>query len=176
MTRDILPAFALAAGLLAGAGNASAGSAPEDVTRFERFARQAGPFCAQASSRACFERAWTFADLDRDGLLSLPEAQRMHALVRNWTLQHRAELAEPDRRGLAVGLLVVQMVGLDELFRSYDADRDGRLTKPELLADVRLDERPLPVLSRDPKAVNWASLQARLGPAAMLLGDLIPKA
>ncbi|MDX6750949.1 hypothetical protein SH611_14095 [Geminicoccaceae bacterium 1502E] len=148
---------------------------PPSAAQFDSFVREGGRHCATASSKACFARGFGFADRDGDGLLSLEEARAVHGALRDWTLANRDQLAEPDRRGLAVGLLVVQLVGLEAIFGSYDENGDGRLSRAELQADVRLDERPLPVLVRDPDAVDWRSLRARLGPAGALLEDIMPR-
>jgi hypothetical protein len=48
------------------------------------------------------------------------------------------------------------------------------LTKEEVLADVRLDQRPLPQVLSDPKAVDWEKLAGRAGSAAPLLRRLFP--
>jgi hypothetical protein len=65
-------------------------------------------------------------------------------------------------------------LGIDTIFESYDADGNGQLTRDEAAADLRLDARPLPVLLEDPDAVDWTRLRARLGPAAILLADVLP--
>jgi hypothetical protein len=78
------------------------------------------------------------------------------------------------QQALVASLLVVQLVGIDTIFDSYDADRNGQLTRDEAAADLRFDARPLPVLFEDPDAVDWTRLRARLGPAAILLADVLP--
>lgn len=164
--------------ILACAGSAAiaAPSDPAALQGFDRFARQIGPFCAVGPARACFTRSFAYADTDHDGTLSLEEVQRMQSLVNDWALANQGSLAEPDRRGLMLGLLALQLVGLDHLFASYDVNHDGKLTPAELSADVRLDDRPLSRLIQDPKAIDWPQLKARLGPAAFLLNGLDPAA
>ena len=65
-------------------------------------------------------------------------------------------------------------VGIDNLIASYDTNGDGFLSKEELLADVKLDQRPLPVVLSDPKSVDWDRLAGRAGVAAPLLRRLFP--
>ncbi len=149
---------------------------PAALESFDRFARRIGPFCVVGPSRACFERGFVYADADHDGTLSLDEAERMQGLVSDWALASEDRLAPQDRRGLVLGLLVLQIVGLDQLFASYDLDHDGKLTPAELSADVRLDDRPLPQLIQDSRAIDWPRLEARLGPAAALVSGLRPPA
>jgi hypothetical protein len=156
-----------------------AAPAPGDaaaMASFDRFARQIGPFCMVGPSSACFMRSFDFADAGHDGTLALDEVQRMQGLVRDWTLANQSKLAPQDRRSVLLGLLVLQIVGLDQLFASYDADHDGKLTPAELSADIKLDDRPLPKLLQDSRAIDWPRLEARLGPAAVLVGGLRPPA
>lgn len=73
------------------------------------------------------------------------------------------------------GLMVVQVAGLPNLFKSYDTNHDGFLSRQEMLADVKLDQRPVAQLVRDPDAVDWSSLTRRLGLAAPLLQGLLQR-
>jgi Ca2+-binding EF-hand superfamily protein len=172
-----LRAIPLLASLLAAtAPAASARAAPADgpdLAAFDRFARAAGPFCARAASSACFERSFRFADGNGDGELSLGELETLRRLTRDWTRANRDQLAAADRQGIMATLAVIELAGLPRLFRSYDVDGSGGLSRKELLADVRLDDRPLAELVRDPDAIDWQSLGHRLGPAAALLDGLL---
>ncbi|HET6469031.1 MAG TPA: hypothetical protein VFG43_11710 [Geminicoccaceae bacterium] len=168
MTRSSLVLFLLAA-LPA---HAASDDAP-DLAAFDRFARAAGPYCAQAAATACFERSFRFADRDGDGELSLAELELLRRATREWTSANREQLAPADRRGILATLAVIELAGLPRLFRSYDTDASGGLDRAELLADVRLDDRPLAELVRDRDAVDWPSLGRRLGPAAALVDGLL---
>ena len=158
------------AAALVGAAVVSAGVG--DGGDFDDFARRNEAYCAEAPSRQCFDRGFVFADADRDGAVTIAEAHRFHDGFRSWGLARRAEMPPADQEALLATLLAVQVVGIDAIFASYDADGDGRLTRAEAAADLRLDDRPMPVLLEDPEAVDWARLRARLGPAALLLGDV----
>lgn len=165
--------FLLLAALAAAVPAAAQTTAPAGTARIDRFVRDNAQLCAQAASTDCFDRSFRFADTDRDGQLSLPELQALQADMFEWLRANRDRLSPGDRRGVFGTLAIVEMAGLPRLFASYDEDGDGKLNRTELLADVRLDERPLALLVRDPEAVNWSSLRKRLGAAAPLLDGAI---
>lgn len=169
------PAVAiLAFTALAFAASAAAQTAtPVDTARIDRFVQDSAIVCAQSASTACFDRSFRFADTDRDGQLSLPELQSLQADLFEWLRVNRDRLSPGDRRGVFGALAIVELAGLPRLFASYDEDDDGKLSRTEILADVRLDERPLALLVRDPDAVDWSSLRKRLGAAAPLLDGAI---
>ena len=66
-------------------------------------------------------------------------------------------------------------LGIPHVHAAFDANRDGRVTQQELLADVKLDKRPLGDVMKDPAAVDRQSLARRLGlPPALLEGLFQP--
>src|SRR3546814_10279771 len=67
-----------------------------------------------------------------------------------------------------MGIWVVDSAGLPGLLTSYDANGDDRLTKAELLADVKLDDRPLGKVLTDERAVDRKRFSQRLGPLSKL--------
>ena len=80
----------------------------------------------------------------------------------------RDDLTEPERSGIALGFLIVDSIGLERLHAIYDTDQDGLVSRSELLADVRLDQRPLGQVLLDPAAVDHRAVARRLGvPPAM---------
>ena len=147
-------------------------AAADPVLRFDHFVRELGPLCATAASTDCYAVAFAHVDADDDGGLTLDELARVQEDLRAWSLARGEELAVEERSGIALGLLVVDTLGLARLFASYDVDANGALTATELGADVVLDDRPLPVLARDPDAVDWAGVQGRLGAMA---GIVLPQ-
>ena len=100
----------------------------------------------------------------------------MRDAVQRWFLGVREDLPQQTNAGVAVGLLALQLVGVAALHDSYDADGDGQLTRGEALADVTLDERPLPLLLQDRTAVDWSRFLDRLGMGAAVLNDVLPQA
>jgi hypothetical protein len=133
------------------------------VARFDAYARAVGPLCATAASTACFEVAFSRADRDGDGELQLDELVTMRQELELWLAAAGQVLAPEERTYTQLGLWVVDSVGLETLFRSYDRDGDGGLTRAEMTADIRLDERPLSAVVLDTTAVDWPAVRDRLG-------------
>ncbi|MCE3247903.1 MAG: hypothetical protein K0R41_1728, partial [Geminicoccaceae bacterium] len=68
----------------------------------------------------------------------------------------------------------VDSIGLERLHALYDADQDGLLSRSELLADVRLDERPLGEVLLDPAAVDHRAVARRLGIPPSMVENALP--
>ncbi len=148
---------------------------PIEAGEVAAFLAEAGPVCALKPAPDCVAVSWRFADLDGDDRLGLDEANALRDGVQRWFLGARESLPQQAKTGVAVGLLALQLVGVDSLHRSYDGDGDGQLTRAEALADLSLDRRPLPALLQDRAAVDWPRLLDRLGLGAAVLGDLVPQ-
>jgi hypothetical protein len=139
-------------------------AAPEPpVVAFDRFITESNRVCQSEHAAQCVDVAWRFADADRDGGLSLDELAALRADLEVWAIWRQAELAADERSGIAFGLWLVDSIGLEYLHAAYDADGDGRISRSELLADVRLDDRPIGTVLLDPAAVDHAGIARRLG-------------
>lgn len=150
----------------------AAAPAPKPA-ELDRFVSSAGQICLKAPARTCIDRGFAHADTDRSGTLSLAEVTAVQRQVDAWYAANGQKLPPADRQRLNVGLLVVRTVGPGQLFASYDSNADGQLTKAEALADLKLDDRPLPVILGDPNAIDWTKVGARAGSAAPLLRGLL---
>ena len=166
----------LLSGLLALMFAGSAHAAPEPpIVAFDRFVHESNPVCQSRRAADCVARAWSFADTDGNGGLSLEELEALRADLEVWAIWRQADLAAQERSGIAFGLWVVDSIGLDYLHGAYDVDHDGLISRNELLADVRLDERPIGTVLLDPGAVDHAAIARRLGlPPSVLEGLPLP--
>ena len=126
----------------------------------------------KAPAVLCVDQGFAFADVDRDDKLSRAEVGSVQAQVDRWAKGNARRLPQAERERLIMGLLIVQAVGPDQLFASYDSDGDELLSREEVTVDIRLDKRPLPEILSDPGSVDWNGLAARAGDAAPLLKRL----
>ena len=171
-TRPSGPALVVALALLAVASAAHSATPTTGGKSVDRFLAASVPFCMHAPAVECVSEGFAFADANRDNKLSLAEVRTLQGEVDRWVKANADRLPQAERQRLIMGLMVVQTVGPDQLFASYDTDRDGFLTREEVTADIRLDRRPLPEILADPSAIDWNGLAARAGDAAPLLKKL----
>jgi hypothetical protein len=155
-------------------GSAGAAFAMVDELAFERFMQVGRPICSEQPAPACVALAWAFADSDGDQVLSVAELAAIRTELESWALRHRNQLSAPEQSGLALGLLLVDSLGLERLHALYDTDADGAISRSELLADVQLDQRPLAETLLDPAAVDRHAIARRLGVPPALLDRLEP--
>jgi hypothetical protein len=159
--------------LAAAASPLSSWAAPEPpIVAFDRFVTESNSVCRFGRAEDCFDLAWRFADTDGNHGLSLDELRGLRADVEVWAIWRQADLAAHERSGIAMGLWLVDAVGLEYLLAVYDGDGDDLISRNELLADVRLDERPIGTVLLDPEAVDRAAIGRRLGLPPTVLDQL----
>jgi hypothetical protein len=140
-----------------------AAAAEPPIVAFDRFIAESNPVCQLRRATDCVDLAWRFADADADQGLSLGELEALRADIEVWAIWRQADLAAHERSGIALGLWLVDSVGLEYLHAAYDADGDGLISRTELLADVHLDDRPIGTVLLDPAAVDHVAIARRLG-------------
>jgi len=171
MNSLVLVALALVLGTaLSGVHATEAVPGPgREILMFDRFVGANAGVCLDQPAAACVDVAWRFADRNQDGGLSVEELQHVRDSVRAWAIWRADDLYAHERSLLAMGFLVVDGLGVERLHRLYDADQDGLVDREELLADLRLDERPLGETLLDGESLDRAALAARLGvPSALI--------
>ncbi len=166
---------ALALGVALGMLCRSAAAQAVDGRAFEQFMQASRPVCVEQPGGVCVGLALGFADADGDQALSLDEMAAIRRELGDWALRHRDELSPPERSSLALGLLLADSLGLEQLHGLYDADGDGLVSRAELLADVTLDQRPLGETLLDPAAVDRAAIARRLGVPPALIESIAPR-
>lgn len=131
--------------------------------------------CATRASTECVDLAWRTADADGDGELTAGELETVRRKVETWAAWKRQELPPHTATAISNGSQIVAAIGLGRLVDAFDEDSDGRLTRDEALADIRLDDRPLGRVLADPEAVDRRALSRRLAQASPFLAALIAK-
>ena len=167
--------------LLGARGAQAADSAPDPNTKpptpaaqsFEQFLIASSPVCLNEPSAHCVDIGWRFADTDHDGTLSFAEIQVVRGALRDWLAWKWPELSAKDRTNITLGLMVVDIIGLDKLFTGLNTAGNGKLSRAELLADVTLDNRPLGPVLQDPDAVDRKALAQRLGRVAPIVQSML---
>lgn len=152
-----------------------AGDDGGSAVAFERFMRTSRPICLERPAEHCVALAWRFADADGDQGLSVVELVSLRSAFEQWAVRYRDDLTQPERSGIALGFLIVDSIGLERLHAIYDTDQDGLVSRSELLADVRLDQRPLGQVLLDPAAVDHRAVARRLGVPPAMLDHALPR-
>ena len=162
-----------AAAFLASPAGAEEVGPAESPSGFESFLHDAEPICRVRPSTECVDRVWQYVDVDRDGFWGETEVEGLHGELREWFGRHGEELALRDRAALKTALALSDVIGARGLIDAFDADRDGRVTRNEFLADVTLDDRPLHEVLADPQAVDRRAFANRFGVFAPLVAVLL---
>ena len=110
-----LPAWAALVLAAFAPGTAAAASPSAAVAAFERFIGTSAPICSRQPSAACVEVGWSFTDADRSGELSLREFEAVRTALSNWTIWRDDNLNAREQSSIALGLWVIEMIGLDTL-------------------------------------------------------------
>jgi hypothetical protein len=172
-------AMCLAAGIAVAVAQPTTRPAPASPTpaayELDRFINHVRPTCENAPAEMCVDAGFRFADINRDGRLSVEELQRVRNAFGDWMAWRGGTLTDEEQAQASFAVMIVDTLGIPAIVQSYDRDGDGQLTKQEALADVRLDRRPLAQVLSDPNNVDRVALQQRLGMMGGMAGNIFPQ-
>lgn len=141
----------------------------------QSFIRDVSRTCTAQRAQACIDAGWKFAARSPQQGLTLAELMDLRQKLGGWYSTFQDTMTPQERGSVMLGLLLADGVGMKRLHTAFDTDRNGRVTQRELLADVKLDNRPLGAVLLDEKAVNREALAGRLGmPPGMIQGLFTP--
>ena len=147
---------------------------PADAAAVQTFIDSSAASCQTKPAQTCIDAAWQFAATSPKQGLSLQDAQKVRQRFGSWYTARQSDLDPRERSSIGFGLLMADSLGIPRVHAAFDANRDGRVSQQELLADVKLDKRPLGDVMKDPKAVDRQALARRLGlPPALLDGMFV---
>lgn len=151
--------------LLCWAAPSFANQAPRDsdANAVQSFIRDVSQTCVSQRAQTCIDAGWKFAAGSPQQGLTLTELQQLRQKLGGWFSAFQDAMTPQERGSVMVGLLLADGIGMQRLHTAFDTDRNGRVTQRELLADVKLDNRPLGAVLLDEKAVNRKALVGRLG-------------
>ena len=145
---------------------AAAAAQPADPSaeawRVQGFLDRVDRMCRTGPAKACVDAGWRFAAARPDRGLTRADVETLQRRILAWYGWREKQLGNRERLAIGFGLLLADGLGPERLHAAFDADADGIVTRPELLADVRLDRRPLGQVLADPNAVDRAAIARRL--------------
>lgn len=154
-------------------GGEQYGAPTTAIAAVEEFMTRARPLCPLVPAERCIDIAWRFADRDADQRLSTQELAAVRTEIGAWMLWKGDRLSPNDQASIALGLWMIDSVGLERLVGRYDIDGDRRISRAELLADLRLDQRPLPQILKDPNGLDREAMSRRLSQLSPMIDGLL---
>lgn len=146
---------------------------PAEVAGFDKFMTASSPICSFQPSYDCLETGWRYADANKDGYLELAEVMEVRAAFVNWLDWKSPQMPAGQRTGTAIGLLIVDTIGIPNIFAGLNTSGNGKLSRAELVRDIKLDQRPLGAVLADPKAVDRKAIAARVGRFAPIVNSML---
>lgn len=144
----------------------------DDPVAFDEMVKTGGWLCEEAPAEECIDHGWSYGDQNGDGQLDRTELKGLRSDMNAWAEWKADDLSGKDRTKLSIARSIANSLDLDDLIQSYDEDDSGTITRNELLADIQVDQRPLPDILKDKQATDWQAIGERLGPFGSLVGSL----
>ncbi|MEX2617048.1 MAG: hypothetical protein WD767_13210 [Alphaproteobacteria bacterium] len=146
-----------------------------DANAVQSFIHDVSRTCVSQRAQQCIDAGWRFAARSPEQGLTLVELQELRQKLGGWFNTFQNSMTPQERGSVMMGLLLADGIGIQRLHSAFDTDGNGRVTQRELLADVKLDNRPLGAVLLDEDAVNRKALAGRLGmPPDMIEGLFTP--
>jgi hypothetical protein len=146
-----------------------------DVDAVQTFINSSSAPCQTQPAQTCIDAAWRFAAASPKQGLSVQDAQTLRQRLGNWYAVRQGALQPQERGSIGFGLLMADSLGIPRVHAAFDTNHDGRVSQQELLADVKVDKRPLGEIMKDPNAVDRPGIARRLGlPPALIEGLFQP--
>lgn len=144
----------------------------DDPVAFDQMVETGGWLCEEAPAKECIDHGWAYADRNGDDQLDRKELEALRSDMNAWADWRSDSLSGKDRTKLSIARSIANSLELDDLIQGYDEDDSGTITRGELLADIKVDQRPLPEILADKQATDWQAIGERLGPFGSLVGSL----
>lgn len=141
---------------------------PNESKLMQAFIDKATVPCETKPAQTCVDLAWQFVVSQPKQGMTVADLKRLRARLGTWYDWHQKELPARTRGSIALGMLMADGMTMERLFAAFDTDHNGFVTQKELLADVKMDNRPLGVVLADPNAVDRAGFAKRLGLPPMM--------
>ena len=150
---------------------AQEGEPPAGAWAVQSFIEEAREPCRTMPAQTCVDLGWAFAASDPQRGLTVGDVASLRGMLGEWFAWKQGDLPAREKGSIGMGLMLADGLGMPRVHAAFDADGDGLVSQQELLADVRMDSRPLGEVLADPQAVDRAGLARRLGlPLALLEG------
>jgi hypothetical protein len=141
---------------------------PDESKLMQAFVDKATEPCETKPAQVCVDLAWQFAVSQPKQGMTVADLKRLRARLGTWYDWHQKQFPAKTRGSIALGMLMADGMTMERLFAAFDTDHNGLVTQKELLADVKMDNRPLGVVLSDPNAVDRAGFARRLGLPPMM--------
>jgi hypothetical protein len=129
----------------------------------QTFIDEASTPCQTQPAKTCVDLGWRYAVANpRDGL-TVADLQKFRTQLGSWYAVNRSLLPPRARSSFSLGMMLADGIGMERLHAGFDTNHDGKVSQQELLADVKMDNRPLGQVLADPNAVDRPKLAQRLG-------------